>query len=201
MGTMLQIPFKAPVTRFITPACRFALKIGLTPNLVTAIGSFLVIITSLVAYPNGHFFWGTIAICIFSLSDLFDGTMARISAKGGSPWGALLDSTCDRMADSTIFIGVIIYLERAADPLFIPALVALISGLMVSYVKARAESLDIVCNGGLAERTERLMLVLLGIGLHGLGVPYALAFGIWILVLLSLITVAQRLLMVYQETA
>jgi len=163
MGTMLQIPFKAPVTRFITPACRFALKIGLTPNLVTAIGSFLVIITSLVAYPNGHFFWGTIAICIFSLSDLFDGTMARISAKGGSPWGAL--------------------------------------GLMVSYVKARAESLDIACNGGLAERTERLMLVLLGIGLHGLGVPYALAFGIWILAVLSLITVAQRLLMVYQETA
>ena len=92
-------------------------------------------------------------------------------------------------------------MERSADPLFIPALVALLSGLMVSYVKARAESLDIACNGGVAERTERLILVLLGIGLHGLGIPYALAFGIWILVLLSLITVAQRLFMVYQETA
>lgn len=198
MGTMLQIPFKAPVTKLITPACQFALKIGLTPNLVTVIGSFLVTLTAISTYPNGHFLWGTIAISAFSLSDLFDGTMARLSKSGGSKWGSLLDSTCDRIADSAILIGLIIYLQRNSDSLFIPTLVALISGLLVSYVKARAESLDIFCEGGIAERTERLILALLGIGLHGLGVPFALASSIWILTILSLITVAQRLVIVFK---
>ena len=201
MGTMLQIPFKAPVTRLITPACRFALKIGLTPNMVTFIGSLLVVMTSLTAYPSGHFIWATIAISIFSLSDLFDGTMARLSNNGGSNWGALLDSTCDRIADSTILIGLLIYLNRESNSLFRPALVALLTGLLVSYVKARAESLDINCDGGIAERSERLILVLFSIGLHGLGIPYVLATGIWLLSILSTITVLQRLWIVYKATA
>ncbi|MBU6243455.1 MAG: CDP-alcohol phosphatidyltransferase family protein, partial [Acidobacteria bacterium] len=144
------------------------------------------------------FLWGTIAISVFSLSDLFDGTMARLSKSGGSKWGSLLDSTCDRIADSAILIGLIIYLQRNSDSLFIPTLAALLSGLLVSYVKARAESLDISCEGGIAERTERLIIALLGIGLHGLGVPFALASSIWILTILSLITVAQRLVIVFK---
>jgi CDP-diacylglycerol--glycerol-3-phosphate 3-phosphatidyltransferase len=200
MGTMLRIPFKAPVTKLITPACRFALKIGLTPNMVTAIGSFLVVVTAISAFPNGHFLWGTLAISLFSLSDLFDGTMARLSKDGESTWGSLLDSTCDRIADSAILIGLLIYLNRQMDRLFIPTLIAIISGLLVSYVKARAESLDIACEGGIAERTERLIIVLIAIGFHGLGVPYILTIGIWLLAVLSVITVLQRLYIVYQAT-
>ncbi|CAB5017221.1 unannotated protein [freshwater metagenome] len=200
MGTMLRIPFKAPVTKLITPACRFALKIGLTPNMVTAIGAFLVVVTAISAFPNGHFLWGTLAISLFSLSDLFDGTMARLSKDGGSTWGSLLDSTCDRIADSAILIGLLIYLNRQMDRLFIPTLIAIISGLLVSYVKARAESLDIACEGGIAERTERLIIVLIAIGFHGLGVPYILTLGIWLLGVLSVITVLQRLYIVYQAT-
>ncbi|MCX6419895.1 MAG: CDP-alcohol phosphatidyltransferase family protein [Actinobacteria bacterium] len=168
--------------------------------MVTAIGAFLVVVTAISAFPNGHFLWGTLAISLFSLSDLFDGTMARLSKDGGSTWGSLLDSTCDRIADSAILIGLLIYLNRQMDRLFIPTLIAIISGLLVSYVKARAESLDIACEGGIAERTERLIIVLIAIGFHGLGVPYILTIGIWLLAVLSVITVLQRLYIVYQAT-
>jgi len=78
--------------------------------------------------------------------------------------------------------------------------VALAAGQLVSYIKARAESLDIECNGGIAERTERLIIALVAIGFAGLGVSYILAIGFWLLALLSVFTVGQRLLIVYRAT-
>ena len=196
---MLSASLKPAITRAIIPIARGALRLGLTPNAVTATGALGVVFSSLYFYPRQEFFWGTIAISIFALSDLFDGAMARISQKGASRWGGFLDSTIDRITDSAIMVGLTIALINADDPLAPIALAALVAGGLVSYVRAKAESLNIECSGGIAERTERLILALTAIGFDGLGVPYVLTLGIWTLLILATVTVVQRILIVKAE--
>jgi CDP-diacylglycerol--glycerol-3-phosphate 3-phosphatidyltransferase len=173
---------------------------GISANAMTVIGSLGTFVASIYFFAYGKFFVGTIVITLVVLTDLLDGTLARLSPRGASAWGALLDSTLDRLGDSVILGSLLYWLIAQSDSLVPVALVALISGGLVSYVKARAESLNISCNGGLAERTERLIILLVATGLHGLGVSYILAIGLWILAILSTITVAQRLLIVYRAT-
>ncbi len=197
---MISDIFKPAVVRLISPTARVLLRIGLTPNSVTTIGAIGVITTSLIAYPNGHLFGGTVAICCLALSDLFDGTMARLSHKGPSRWGGFLDSTIDRVTDSAIAMGLLIYLAQNNDALSYVLLVSIVSGFLVSYIRAKAESLQIECKGGFAERTERLMILLTAIGFTGLGVDYILTVGIWALALASVVTVLQRLRIVWKAT-
>ena len=197
---MISDIFKPAVVRLISPTARGLLRIGLTPNSVTTIGAIGVIATSLIAYPNGHLFGGTVAICCLALSDLFDGTMARLSQQGPSRWGGFLDSTIDRATDSAIAMGLLIYLAQSNDPLSYVLLVSIVSGFLVSYIRAKAESLQIECKGGFAERTERLIILLTAIGFTGLGVDYILAAGIWALALASVVTVLQRLRIVWKAT-
>ena len=197
---MISDIFKPAVVRLISPTARGLLGIGLTPNSVTTIGAVGVITTSLTAYPSGHFFGGTVAICCLALSDLFDGTMARLSEQGPSRWGGFLDSTIDRVTDSAIAMGLLIFLTQNADPLSYVLLVSIVSGFLVSYIRAKAESLQIECKGGFAERTERLIILLTAIGFTGLGVDYILTIGVWSLALASVITVLQRLRIVWKAT-
>jgi len=197
---MISDIFKPAVVRLISPTARGLLRIGLTPNSVTTIGAIGVIATWLIAYPNGHLFGGTIAICCLALSDLFDGTMARLSQQGPSRWGGFLDSTIDRVTDSAIALGLLIYLAQNNDALSYVLLVSIVSGFLVSYIRAKAESLQIECKGGFAERTERLIILLTAIGFTGLGVDYILAVGIWALALASVVTVMQRLRIVWKAT-
>lgn len=196
MDPMLSASLKPAVTRAINPIARAGLRIGLTPNAVTLIGAIGLISSALFLYPNGHLFGGTIAISIFALSDLFDGAMARISQTGASSWGGFLDSTIDRLTDSAILIGVVLYLISESDPLSPVVLGALVLGSLVPYIRAKAESMQIECSGGIAERTERLIIALTAIGFEGLGVPYALAVGMWLLLALASVTVIQRILIV-----
>ncbi len=201
MYPMLRIPLKAPVTRAITPLCRIALRIGLTPNLVTVLGTIGVATSALIFYPNGNLFWGTLVICFFALTDLFDGTMARLSNTGPSRWGALLDATMDRISDAAIITGLLLYTLKS-DELSIQSLllaVSLVAGFLVSYIKAKAESLDIECEGGFAERTERLIIVLATAGFAGLNVPHALVIGLALLSFASVVTVVQRLIIVFRS--
>ena len=197
---MISDIFKPAVVRLISPTARGLLRIGLTPNSVTTIGAIGVIATSLIAYPSGHLFGGTIAICCLALSDLFDGTMARLSQQGPSRWGGFLDSTIDRVTDSAIALGLLIYLAQNNDALSYVLLVSIVSGFLVSYIRAKAESLQIECKGGFAERTERLMILLTAIGFTGLGVDYILTVGIWALAIASVVTVLQRLRIVWKAT-
>jgi|UniRef100_UPI004049D157 CDP-diacylglycerol---glycerol-3-phosphate 3-phosphatidyltransferase len=197
---MISDIFKPAVVRLISPTARGLLRIGLTPNSVTTIGAIGVIATSLIAYPNGHLFGGTVAICCLALSDLFDGTMARLSQQGPSRWGGFLDSTIDRVTDSAIALGLLIYLAQNNDALSFVLLVSIVSGFLVSYIRAKAESLQIECKGGFAERTERLIILLTAIGFTGLGVEYILTVGIWALALASVVTVLQRLRIVWKAT-
>ena len=197
---MISDIFKPAVVRLISPTARGLLRIGLTPNSVTTIGAIGVIATSLIAYPSGHLFGGTVAICCLALSDLFDGTMARLSQQGPSRWGGFLDSTIDRVTDSAIALGLLIYLANNDDALSYVLLVSIVSGFLVSYIRAKAESLQIECKGGFAERTERLIILLTAIGFTGLGVDYILTVGIWALALASVATVLQRLHIVWKAT-
>jgi len=196
MDLMLSASLKPAVTRAINPIARGALAIGLTPNAVTFIGALGLVTSALYFYPKGDFFIGTLVISFFALSDLFDGAMARISHKGASAWGGFLDSTIDRITDSAILVGLTLYLVNAEDPLIAVVIGALVFGSLVPYIRAKAESMQISCSGGIAERTERLIISLTAIGLEGLGVPHALAIGIWLLLALAVVTVIQRILIV-----
>jgi CDP-diacylglycerol--glycerol-3-phosphate 3-phosphatidyltransferase len=193
---MLSARLKPAVTKVITPVASFALRIGITPNAVTWVGAIGVVVSSLYFYPRGEFFVGTLIICLMALSDLFDGTMARLSSSGSSRWGGFLDSTIDRITDSAILLGVSLYLINQADSLAYVAIATLVTGLLVPYIRAKAESFGIACSGGIAERTERLIISLAAIGFDGLGVPYVLAVGMWLLAILGVFTVVQRMLIV-----
>ncbi len=195
---MLQTRLRAPVTRIITPVCRAALRVGITANGVSIFGAFGVIVSALYLFPNGELFLGTLVVTIFVLSDLFDGTLARLANQSGTKWGALLDSTLDRAADAAICLGIWWFLNKAEDPSQMLALAALFFSALIPYIRAKAESLGIECSVGMAERPERLIILLTGTGLTGLGVTGALSISLWLLLVLSLITVAQRMLIVYR---
>jgi CDP-diacylglycerol--glycerol-3-phosphate 3-phosphatidyltransferase len=193
MVPMISSALKPAVTRLINPVARLALRIGLTPNAVTVLGALGLVTSAGYFYSHEKYFVGTLLICFFALSDLFDGAMARISDKGASAWGGFLDSTIDRITDSAIIIGVLVPLINADNHLSYILLVTLVTGNLIPYIRAKAESFEIPCAVGIAERTERVVIALTAIGLHGLGVPYVLAIGFWLLAILGIITVIQRL--------
>ncbi len=193
---MISSILKPAITKAITPVASLALRCGITPSGVTWVGAIGVVASALYFYPRGELFIGTLLISFFALSDLFDGTMARLSARGSSKWGGFLDSTIDRITDSVILFGASLYLIRNDDPLAIVMMVTLVTGILVPHIRAQAEALNIDCSGGIAERAERLIIVLTAIGLDGLGVPYVLSGGIWMLAVLGIITVVQRVLIV-----
>lgn len=193
---MISSTVKPAVTRLITPVASFALRIGITPNAVTWVGAIGVVVSALYFYPRGQLFVGTAVIFVFALSDLFDGTMARISKSGASKWGSFLDSTIDRITDSSILIGLTIYCISLDDSLSVVVLVTLVTGMLVPYIRAKAEIYAIECTSGIAERTERLMISMSAIALDGSGVPYVLAGGMWLLAILGFITVGQRMIIV-----
>ena len=172
----------------------------MSANSVTVLGTAGTVAASFTLLASGHLFAATIVITLLVLTDLLDGTMARLSESGGSDWGALLDSTMDRISDASILGALIYYLIQKNDRLTTVAIIALVASGLVSYIKARAESLDIECNGGFAERTERLVLLLVSTAGAGLGIHYILAIGIWILALAAIFTTGERLLIVYKAT-
>ena len=185
--------------RVLTPIGRAVARTGVSPNAITVIGTAGVAAGALVLFPRGEFFWGTMVITAFVLFDMLDGAVARVTGKI-SAFGAFLDSTMDRVADAAIFAGLMIGLYRdGRQTLAAVALYCLVSGVVVSYAKARAEGLGYTCNVGIAERAERLIVALVAAGFDGLGVPFILAVALWALAALSTITVGQRFATVYVQ--
>jgi len=198
MGIMLQRSLRDPVAKIIAPLVKTLILMRVSANLISTIGGLGSVVAALYFFPKGEFLVGVFWVAAFVLFDLFDGAVARASNKGVSKWGALLDSTLDRLSDVAIFIGALLYFIDKSDRLVPVFLVATCASFMVSYIKARSESLGIECNGGLAERSERLIIALVAFGLHGLGVDYAMAIGIWVLAVISIFTMAQRMMIVYK---
>ncbi|MGW5158509.1 phosphatidylinositol phosphate synthase [Nonomuraea wenchangensis] len=188
------------MTRILTPLGRALVGRGIGPDAVTAIGTLGTVVAALTFFPLGLLTWGALVITVFVLFDLLDGVVARLGGKGGSTWGAFLDSTLDRVADAAIFAGLILYFVSRGDTLMATVTLAcLIAGALVSYAKARAEGLGLTADVGLAERPERLVVALVAAFLSGLGVPYVLAAGMWLLAAASVITVGQRVWHVHEQ--
>ena len=196
---MLRVPLKSGVTKLITPLAKAMIKAGLSANAITVAGAIGSWIASLYFFTRGNFFIGTLVIAFFLLSDLFDGTIARLTSSTGSRFGALLDSTLDRISDAIIFIALILWSVENEESWLLPLTFALVSGFLISYIKAKAESLSIVCEVGIAERAERLIILLTSTGLYGLGIQSAMIVGLWFLLLLNLITVFQRFYVVMRS--
>jgi CDP-diacylglycerol--glycerol-3-phosphate 3-phosphatidyltransferase len=195
---MVSSALKPAVNRVIEPIARTAIRARVTPNAVTLLGTLGTVVAALFFYPRGHLFLGTIVISIFALSDLFDGAIARLSEKGASAWGGFLDSTCDRVTDAAILGGLAIYCILEEISIYPIVILTIVVGFLVPYIRAKAESFGIECSVGVAERTERLIVALIGIGLEGLKVPYALTISIWLLLVLGLVTVIQRVVIVHK---
>ena len=198
---MISAAIKEPVTRVVTPLCRWLLKIGVSANLLSAIGGLGASVSAILFFTHGNYFWGMIVTLFFILFDLLDGTLARMSESGGSTWGALLDSTLDRISDAAVLGSVAYFLMKSHDRLVPVLIIALVAGGLVSCIKARAEGLGLECNGGFAERTDRLIIIFVALGFAGLGVPYILAVGAWILAIASVYTIFERLAIVYRATS
>src|SRR5690606_26872710 len=191
---MLNKYARAFFTKLFTPIARLLIRLGISPDVVTVVGTLGVCIGALAFYPRGKFLAGTLFITAFVFFDTLDGIMARMNNRS-SRWGAFLDSTLDRIADASIFGGLVLwYAGGGANPLMAGlALACLILGMVVSYARARAEGLGMTANVGIAERAERLVLVLVATGFVGLGLPEAgLKVVLVVLSVASLLTGVQR---------
>jgi CDP-diacylglycerol--glycerol-3-phosphate 3-phosphatidyltransferase len=194
---VLGVSARPVVEKVVAPLIARLARAGVTPDIITVTGTLGAVAGAVLLFGTGHLFWGTVVVTFFVLLDLLDGALARARG-GGSVFGAVLDSVGDRAADAAIFGALVWWYSGAGNDrlLVLLALLCLVLGVLTSYIKARAEGVGIACNVGIVERLERLLLVLFGTGLMGLGVPYALHVALWVLLAGSAVTVAQRILAV-----
>jgi len=188
---------RAAFARLTTPTARACLRVGLTPDAVTILGTSVAVAGALTLFPMGKLFAGTLVVWFFVLFDMLDGAMAR-ERGGGTRFGAVLDATCDRISDGAVFCGLLWWIAFGLhDKLLVVAtLICLVTSQVISYIKARAEASGLRGDGGIIERPERLIIVLVGAGLSDLPVyplPWALPVAMWLLAAASLITCVQRL--------
>lgn len=201
MAKIFSVVSRAGLARVLDPVARALLRAGITPNAVTVLGTIGVCVGAIGFGARGHIFIGLVIVTLSALTDMIDGAMARARGSSGR-FGALLDSTSDRIADGVIFGSVAYWFavtghHRAS----IVTTVCLVSGLVVSYVKARAEGLGFDCNVGLVERPERLIAIGFGGLLEIFDVPYGFEVVLWILAATSVYTVWQRMAHVYRRDA
>jgi CDP-diacylglycerol--glycerol-3-phosphate 3-phosphatidyltransferase len=199
---MLGVNARPVVAKVVAPVVARLARIGVTADMVTVAGFLGALAGAVLLIARGEFFWGVMVVTVSVLLDLLDGALARARG-GGSVWGAVLDSTLDRAADASVFGALVWWFAGAGDNrlLVLLALLCLVLGLLTSYVKARAEGVGLACDVGIVERTERLIIVLVGTGLAGLGVPYAVHVALWVLLVGSAVTVGQRLAAVHRAAA
>ncbi|HEY7463219.1 MAG TPA: CDP-alcohol phosphatidyltransferase family protein [Candidatus Limnocylindria bacterium] len=178
----------------LAPVVRLAMALHLTPNAITVIG-FVVVVAASVLVGTGSLLAGAVVLTAGSLLDAVDGALARATGLGSS-FGSFLDSTLDRAAEAVLYGGIVAYYLNSGQPATMPvllALVALAGSFMVSYTRARAEGIGLTASVGLAPRLERLVLIVAGIGLAGLGIGIGLIGAMAIVAILSVATTVQRI--------
>jgi CDP-diacylglycerol--glycerol-3-phosphate 3-phosphatidyltransferase len=189
------------IARVARPVAVRLLRLGVTPDAVTLAGTLGVVVGSLAFLARGQFLLGTVVAVLSVFTDMLDGAMARERGTT-SRFGAWLDSTCDRVADAAVFCALAWWFTAGGDDRLLAAvaLYCLVSGAVVSYEKARAEGLGMRCDVGIAERSERLVLVFVGTALVGLGAPdLVLAVLLWVLAAVTTVTVGQRAVEVHRQ--
>ena len=186
--------FRGLSAALLGPIARLLIRRGVSPDVVTVAGTAGVVLAALICFPQGWLWQGVLVVTVFVISDMLDGLMAK-STGTATPWGAFLDSTSDRLGDAAVFGGILLFFTYREDSTLwaAVALAGLVFGQWTSYVKARAESLGFTCGGGLAARADRLVIILVGTFVAGLGVPYVLQVAVAVLAVTSMITVFQRI--------
>jgi len=193
--------FRAFWTKVISPIAHLLLRMGVSADAVTVVGTIGVCAGALVFFPQGKLLTGVLVIAVFAFSDLIDGTMARTSGTSNK-FGAFLDSTLDRIGDAAIFGGLLLYFAGPGDSQLytVLSLVCLVMGAVTSYARARAESLGMRADVGIAERADRVVAILVMTGLSGLfDQPILLQVTLWGLAVASTVTVVQRVWFVRQQ--
>ncbi|NUR69828.1 MAG: CDP-alcohol phosphatidyltransferase family protein [Hamadaea sp.] len=191
MAKIFSVTVKSATVRLFDPLIRALLRIGVTANVVTVIGTLGVGVGALGFATRGHLVAAVVIVTLSALTDVIDGAVARAQGKPGK-FGALLDSTLDRVADGMVF-AALAYFYRHETPTLVAVLICLVAGQVVSYVKARAEGLGLDANVGLVERSERLISIGVGALLTAAGVGWGLPAALWLLAAGSIFTVGQRM--------
>jgi CDP-diacylglycerol--glycerol-3-phosphate 3-phosphatidyltransferase len=191
--------FKSGARAAFDPLGRALTRAGVSPDAITILGTVGVVAASVLLVPRGHLLAATFVITFCCLLDVLDGSMAR--ARGTTTrFGALLDSTMDRVADGALFAALAYWFFSRDEPVLATVtLVTLVGAQVVSYVKARAEGLGFTCDVGIMERLERLVLIGVGGLCYGFGITWGLPVATWVLSVLTVVTVVQRVLHVRNE--
>lgn len=198
---MLNRLLRATVTKLLGPIAHLLLRLGISPDIVTVVGTLGVCFGALAFFPQGRLWVGALVITAFVFSDTVDGIMARESGRS-SKWGAYLDSTLDRVGDAAIFGGLVLFYAGAGGNRLMAALAlaCLILGSVVSYAKARAEGLGYTADVGIAERADRLVAVLVAaFAADLLDSTPLLGVVLALLAVASLVTIVQRMTTVRRQ--
>lgn len=178
------------LTRILNPIAK---NFNINPNIITIISPFVAILAA-YGFAKNSLILGMLAILASGFLDVMDGAVARLHGRS-SKFGAFLDSTMDRFADAIIYIGIIFggYCD------WFTGVLAIHSAICVSYVRARAESQGVDCNVGIAERAVRMIILMIGalIGYYAGDIYFT--YIIYLLLILSYFTVAQRIVHVWRQ--
>ncbi|HET9873397.1 MAG TPA: CDP-alcohol phosphatidyltransferase family protein [Propionibacteriaceae bacterium] len=193
--------FRAFWTKVLTPVATLLIRLGVSPDAVTLVGTLGVCAGALVFFPQGKLLIGVLVITAFVFSDLIDGHMARTTGRV-SKFGAFWDSTLDRIGDGAIFIGLALYFawEEPSRLYLVLSLVCLLMGGVTSYARSRGETLGFSVKVGIAERADRLVAILVMTGLSAIfDLPVLLHVALWALAIASTVTVVQRVWVVRKQ--
>jgi CDP-diacylglycerol--glycerol-3-phosphate 3-phosphatidyltransferase len=166
-------------------------RLPVTPNQITVVGTALTFVAAVLA-ATGHLLWGGVVLAFAGTFDILDGALAR-STRRSYPYGAFLDSTLDRYSEGAMYLGLVAYFVSAGGPLekwLVLATVAALAGsFLVSYVRARAQSLGFTCETGLFARPERVVAIVVGLVFGGV----VLTSVVFLLAVLTNLTALQRI--------
>lgn len=196
---------RKPWKRLIAPIARGLHAVGVTANAVTVFGAVGTVIAAFVTGITGWMLGGSLVMALLVVFDSLDGSVAALEG-GGTKFGAFLDSTLDRVADWAVLTAIIIYLVRRPDFMepwsqvcFYSALVSIMTSFVTSYARARGEAVGYEAKNGIATRSDRLVIILVGMFLYGCGLPLAvLSVFIAVLAVLGIVTVWQRMHRIHQ---
>ena len=185
----------------LAPFVNLFLRLGISPDAVTLVGTLGVSFGALFFFPQGMVWEGVVFVTAFVFSDLVDGAMARKSGRTDD-FGAFLDSTLDRVADGALFGGAALYFAWVAEDRVYAALclVILVMGAVTSYARAKADHLGYDAKVGVAERPDRLVGFLVPAFFSDvLDLPWLLQGALWVLAVAATVTVGQRIWAVRQQ--
>lgn len=185
----------------LLPFINLFIRLGISPDVITLVGTLGVSAGALVFFPQGMLWQGVLVVTAFVFSDLVDGAMARKLGRTDL-FGAFLDSTLDRVADAALFGGMALFFAwQAEDRLYLAlSLVCLAMGSITSYARSKGEQLGFDAKTGLAERPDRLVGLLVPTFFGDVfGIPWLYEIALWLIAVLSTVTVVQRILLVRRQ--